>query len=101
MTIIGMRKVSYIISGVLVAVSVVAILLWGLKLGIDFTGGALLEVEYNEVRPSHDQLVGAIQPLNLGNIVIQPSDERGVLIRMKDLDESGHQEVVAAISRLG
>ena len=41
---VGMRKFTYIVSGAFVALSIAALLVWGLKLGVDFTGGSLLEI---------------------------------------------------------
>ncbi|MEK9209495.1 MAG: protein translocase subunit SecF, partial [Patescibacteria group bacterium] len=46
MNFIGKRKITYLISGSLVGLSVVGLLMWGLNLGIDFTGGSLLEISY-------------------------------------------------------
>jgi len=41
--IIGQRKYFYIFSGILVILSVLSLFVWGLKYGIDFTGGTLAE----------------------------------------------------------
>ena len=42
------RKITYIFSGVLVAISFVSLLLWGLAPSIDFTGGTVEEVHLKE-----------------------------------------------------
>ncbi|HSG63541.1 MAG TPA: protein translocase subunit SecF, partial [Gammaproteobacteria bacterium] len=42
----GKRRIAEILSGLLVVGSLAAIFINGLNLGIDFTGGVLLEVEY-------------------------------------------------------
>lgn len=42
------RRMAVIVSGVLLAIALGSILVQGLKLGIDFTGGTLLEVGYEE-----------------------------------------------------
>ncbi len=42
--IIGRRNLFFLASGVLILPGIVGLLLWGLNLGIDFTGGSLMEV---------------------------------------------------------
>ncbi len=44
----GRSKIWLSISGILVAASIVSILVFGLKLGIDFKGGTLLEFQFSE-----------------------------------------------------
>lgn len=92
------RKVYFIFSGILILGSLLALLVFGLKLGIDFTGGSILEAEYKNTRPSNQEIRAELSGLNLGEISIQPADERGVILRMKDIDEETHQEI---IQRLG
>src|SRR3990167_8238865 len=91
MTIIGARKISYWASGVLVLASFLALAVWGLKLGIDFTGGTLMEVEYKTVRPS----------LDLPDVTVQPAGERGLILRMPAIDEARHQSILAELRKLG
>ena len=55
--IIRHRYVWFTLSGLLFVASIVALLTWGLKLGIDFTGGSIEEIHWNVTRPPNDQLV--------------------------------------------
>lgn len=89
------------LSGVLVGLSVVALLLWGLRLGIDFTGGSLVEIEYRAERPAHDAMSDALSGAGVLNATVQPTEERGALIRMSNITEEEHQRVFAALSALG
>ncbi len=45
---IGLRRIAFIVSGVLIAICVVALVVRGLNFGVDFTGGTLVEVGYSE-----------------------------------------------------
>jgi len=90
MGLIYYRKITYIISGTLVLLSLAALLVWGLQLGIDFTGGSLLEVEYTVLRPSLDDMNSRVTAAGIPHAVIQPTGERGVLIRTEHLSEERH-----------
>ena len=70
---------------------------FGLNFGIDFTGGSLLEVTYQGERPSLKTIEGQLKDFDLGSLYIQPTREKGMIFRMKDLDEQTHQQMVAAL----
>lgn len=91
------RRWSYIFSGLLVAASILSLSFWGLKLGIDFTGGSLLEVEFQTRRPQNDAIQQTLNPLALGNIVIQPSGERDVLLRFRGITQAEHQNILSVL----
>lgn len=78
-------------------VSLAFIFVFGLKLGIDFKGGALLEAEYPTGRPEALLLENSIKGLNI-NALIQPTGENGYLIKTRDLSESERQAVTALLS---
>lgn len=96
MNIVKHRKIFYIFSGALVGASLILLAVFGLTLGIDFTGGSLLEVEYVEVRPAAEEISSRLASLGLGEIRLQPTGERGFLLRTRHLDEEAHQVVLAA-----
>lgn len=97
MDFIAWRRVPYAISGILVLASLGMLLLWGLPLGIDFTGGSLMEVEFADVVPVQDSIHERIASLNLGDVQIQQTGERGILLRTRDIDEETHQNVLMAL----
>lgn len=101
MTIIGMRKITYTISALLVGVSVVALVFWGLRLGIDFTGGSLMEVEFVGGRPESSAILEKMSEAGVENAIMQPTSERGAILRFKDINESQHQTVLVLLSSLG
>jgi len=92
------RKFYYFLSTLLVLGSILALLFFGLKLGIDFTGGSILEVDFQTERPSNQEIQDKLTDLDLGSIIVQPAGERSVILRMKDIDEETHQ---AVLQRLG
>ena len=82
---------------VLSLASLSSLIVFGLKPGIDFTGGSILEIEYTGDRPSNQAIEGALEGLDLGLASLQLSGEKGVIITMKAIDESLHQEVLGKL----
>jgi len=99
--IVGKRKIFYTFSILLNAVGIFSIIFWGLHFGIDFRGGSLIEVEFLNQRPEILVVKEAVKSLDLGDVSFQPSGERGMMLRLKDIDESSHQRVLKALGNLG
>ena len=100
MFIIKYRKIWYAFSLLIIIASLFSIFKFGLKQGIDFTGGALLEVEY-AAKPDVIAIKQKIEGLSLGNAVVQPSGEKNIIIRTRDLSEGEHQKVLSAVLSFG
>lgn len=81
---VGLRKLAYVFSLCVVLFSVGLIMQRGLNLGIDFTGGTMIEIKTPE-KPNIEALRMALNDLDLGAISIQEfgqSDD--LLIRMPE-----------------
>lgn len=98
MFIVKHRRIWYALSGLMVLTSFFAIFFFGLRQGIEFTGGSLLEVEYNAIRPEISLTREKVGGLNLRSVVLQPSGEKGLIAKMRDLSEEEHQAVLASLS---
>ncbi|MDP2586519.1 MAG: protein translocase subunit SecF [Candidatus Komeilibacteria bacterium] len=90
----------YSISGVVLLLSIISLSLWGLNLGIDFTGGSLTELSFNTDRPSNEKVQTALAPLNLPFINLQPVGDKGLLIRSTTLTEEQHQDLLLSIEQI-
>ena len=97
MFIVKHRKIFYFISGALVGISLIAVLLWGLRPGIDFAGGSLLEIVYPAGRPEAAALKDALKPLELSES-IRPTGDSGYIIRMKSISEVERLKVMETLS---
>lgn len=91
--IIGYRKAWYLISGSILALCIIAFSLWGLKLGIDFTGGSLVELKFEKSRPSIEELSGVL-PESFGTVHITPVGTNGASLRLKSLTQEEHQTLL-------
>lgn len=94
---VGKRRWFYIASGGAVAAAILSIVLHGgLNYGIDFTGGALVQVRYD--KPAGvAQVRKGLDELGLGNAVIQEfGDSREYLIRLPPSEQS-HEQLGARV----
>lgn len=98
--IIQKRKIWLSLSGALVALSLVALLTWGLNFGIDFTGGSLLEVRFPNERPSTEEVKSSLEDMELGSLTVQGVDEAGLILRFQDISEEKHQEIISKLNSL-
>ena len=80
------RKIYFVFSGILVLASLVCLTSFGLRLGIDFVGGSLLEVKFETDRLTSEEIRTELKDFDLGEVIVQPTGERGVIIRMKATD---------------
>lgn len=90
-------RILFIVSFAAMAASTFALGFFGLNLGIDFTGGSLLEAEYAGLRPSGEEIQLALRDLDLGSLSVQHTGENGVLLKMKDISEETHQQVLSLL----
>jgi preprotein translocase subunit SecF len=97
MFVVKYRKIFYAISIAIIAASVYSIATYGLKLGIDFTGGSSLEVVFAEA-PDTEAIKGRVEALGIGNFTLRPAGDTGVIIRSRDLTEPERVSIVAAVS---
>jgi len=88
------RKIYFIFSGILILASITCLFVFGLNPGIDFTGGSILEIEYKIERPSNQAMNSSLSDFDLGEIHLQPTGERGVILRMRNISEETHQEII-------
>lgn len=101
MFIVKYRYIFFLLSGLLVFASALAIGYFGLNLGTDFRGGTILEVEYAPLRPGVAEIQESLATLDLGEILIQPSGEQSVIIRSQTLSDEQKQAVLRNLSEDG
>ena len=103
MNLIKYRYWYFAISLLVIIPGVLALIFWGLPLGIDFTGGSLLEVKFNSGNPpSFDQVSKVYSDLstttmNISNPEVQPLGTDSLSIRSKEMDDATKAKIVAAL----
>lgn len=96
--IIPKRRFWYVLSGIAALGGALTLLGWGLKPGIDFTGGSLLEIDYPGERPPMPELREKIQTaIDEVSLTVQPVGDHGVVIKFPHVTEAEHQQLIAAL----
>ncbi len=98
MYVIHHRGLFFWITGLLLAAAIGAITVLGLPLGIDFTGGSLMHVEYQGERPALADIKSKVATIPLGEVSVRASGESAVSIRTRTLSEEEHQAILVSIS---
>lgn len=96
LNITGQRRFTYAASAALVLISIVFLALWQLKPGIDFVGGALLEIQSDDASALSRDALCAQLPAEIcsESFIVQPSEDGKIIIRYKDADEARNTQVL-------
>lgn len=97
--IIQNRRIPLTISSILVAVSIIALGLWQLRLGIDFTGGSLLEISYTAERPSVQEIQAHLADAGLKDADVKPIGAKEAHIRLGDVDQQTHAKMLEELKK--
>ena len=90
------RKIALTISLLLVIASIVLLLTRGLNLGIDFTGGNVIQAEF-ENRPDVAKVREIISEIVAKGAMIQNFGEKGIIIRTNEDTEESREAVVKTL----
>ncbi len=93
------RRTFFIISGLLLVASVLIVVLrGGFNYGVDFTGGTLLQVRFEEP-VSTDAIRGAMNAIGEGNASIQQDETGGFIVRVQARELAGGRESFSNMAR--
>lgn len=99
MFVIKHRKIFYTISGLIIAISLFATSFWGIKFGIDFVGGSILEVNYPETKTEKDIILQDVQSLGLEkDFSVRATGESGYIIRSTEITDEQKNQIVDVLN---
>jgi len=100
MDIIGKRYWFFGLSLLIIIPGLIALGLGGMKPGIDFTGGSLIEVQFDSGAAPEPQAVRqTVQEVVGEDVIVQSSGASGVLIKLKPIDEATQQEILTSLRK--
>ena len=98
MFVIKHKRIFLIFTAILIVTSIALLFTWGLKEGIDFAGGSILEISYPNGRPEMTEVQNRINNLPIGNYSIRPIGDNGYVARTKFLNENERVALVNSLS---
>jgi preprotein translocase subunit SecF len=101
MFIVHHRRFFFWLTGLILLGSIVAIIAYGLPLGIDFKGGSLMQVSYPDGRPSIEEIQKQVTTIPTGAVSVRASGENAVNIRTNALTPEEHTAILNALSQSG
>jgi preprotein translocase subunit SecF len=95
--IVGNRKIWFSLSGLVIAIGLVALLLHGgLNPGIEFQGGTLIQLQFGQ-SVSMEQVRSVLADYNMEKSTLQETEDNTFLIRTKELSDEARRDVLAGL----
>ena len=94
----GSRRLALGISAILVLGSLVCFFTRGLNLGIDFTGGNVIQADFKD-RPDVAKVREAVSGVVAQEAMIQNFGEKGIIIRTNEDTEESREQVVTVLQK--
>lgn len=92
----GKRRLALIVSAILIVLSIGSLVTRGVNLGLDFTGGTLIEVSYSEV-PELSNVRQALSTAGFNDAVVQTFGEpTDIVVRLAPRNEEESEDQLSA-----
>lgn len=83
----------------LTVVAIILVATFGLRFGIDFKGGSVMQIVFDGNRPQTDDLAKTLSVVpSVSNVSISPFATKGDLIRLNSVTEQTHQDILKAVT---
>jgi len=93
------RLYFYIFSIVIFLLAILSMIFFGFNLGIDFAGGTVLKIRFNE-KIEKAKIEKEIRNLGFEYVEIQPSEDE-FFIRIRPISEEEHSKIKKALEKIG
>ena len=101
MDIIGKKNWFFLLSGLVIIPGLISLLLFGLKLSIDFTGGSRVDLGYENVKNlNQEKLVKVFKDNNVKVHSFQYPDNKTVSIRLDEIDQKKNTKILTELKSL-
>lgn len=101
MFIVSHRNWFFALTGAIVALSLGSLIAFGLHLGIDFTGGTLVQVSYQSTRPGAQAVTQSLDAAGFGDFSLREYGSNGYTLRTQTLTNAERGELSSVFSVQG
>jgi preprotein translocase subunit SecF len=98
MIIVTYRKLFFALTGLIVAASLISLAVFHLHLGIDFTGGTLVQVEYAAGRPTAQAVQSSLNAAGFSNYSLRESGATGYALRAQGITNDERANLASTFS---
>ena len=101
MVIVRHRKIFFGVTAAIAFMAILAVGVFGLQFGTDFTGGSLVEVRYDGIRPAGDVLTRNLEDAGFKGFSLRESGADGYILRSATLSDVQRGNLSATFSYQG
>lgn len=96
MNLISKRYYYFLISGIVIIPGIIALILWGLPLSIDFTGGSYLEIVFDQGKaPQPADIITYLTNNGYKDVQVQSSGSDTLTLQLEQIDETAKSKIVS------
>ena len=96
--IVKYRYYFFALSLLIIVPGFIAVLIWGIPLGIDFTGGSMLYIRFDSgALPASQDVIEIYDQFGYPDTIVQTSKDMTMFIRSKDMDEASRSKIIQAM----
>ncbi|HEU4743654.1 MAG TPA: protein translocase subunit SecF [Anaerolineales bacterium] len=98
MNILGKRYFFFGLSLLIIISGLILLFVNKVPLSIDFTGGSLLEVSFNDQSPEPNEIIAVYDSANIRDVQVQTSETGSYIVRSQFLDNDQRDAVINALT---
>lgn len=96
MRLLNYYKYLFALSGIILILGIASLAIYGLRFGIDFKGGTVIELEFNQ-QYDQNKVREALSTEGIQNAQVQSTGEKGVIIRTENLEKAKQDRLYESI----
>ncbi len=98
MNIIKHYKFWFVVSGIILAAGIASLAVYHLRLGIDFKGGTVSQLEFKQA-PDYGKIQQVLNNEKIGGTQVQQTANNGVIIKTQPIDNDTHNKINADLRK--
>ncbi|HLE49372.1 MAG TPA: protein translocase subunit SecF [Patescibacteria group bacterium] len=91
------KNINLTLSGFLIIISIISLLKWGLKIGVDFTGGSVIEYKIEE-NFSHEEVVTHAKDKGFDIVSVQNAGNKVYLFKLPPISEDQKSQLTGILN---